>query len=65
MDSSYTHDVAAGRTRSSVRAQVVLMLGPVTVAAGLIWAFLQPDRLTLLHPRARASGGSCSSRSCS
>jgi hypothetical protein len=27
------------------------MLGPVTVAAGLIWAFLQPERLTLLHPR--------------
>ncbi len=50
MDSSYTHDVAAGRTRSSVRAQAVSMLGPVTVAAGLIWAFLQPERLTLLHP---------------
>ncbi len=51
MDSSYTHDVAAGRTRNSVRAQAVLMLGPVTVAAGLIWAFFQPERLTLLHPR--------------
>jgi hypothetical protein len=50
VDSSYTHDVATGRTRSSVRAQAVLMLGPVTVAAGLIWAFLQPERLTLLHP---------------
>jgi hypothetical protein len=50
VDSSYTHDVAAGRTGNSVRAQAVLMLGPVTVAAGLIWAFLQPERLTLLHP---------------
>jgi hypothetical protein len=26
------------------------LLGPVTVAGGLIWAFLQPERLTLLHP---------------
>jgi hypothetical protein len=50
VDSSYTHDVTAGRTRNSVRAQAVSMLGPVTVAAGLIWAFLQPERLTLLHP---------------
>jgi hypothetical protein len=51
VDSSYTHDVTAGRTRNSARAQAVLMLGPVTLAAGLIWAFLQPERLTLLHPR--------------
>jgi hypothetical protein len=26
------------------------LLGPVTIAGGLIWAFLQPERLTLLHP---------------
>jgi hypothetical protein len=26
------------------------LLGPATVAGGLIWAFLQPERLTLLHP---------------
>ncbi len=51
MESSYTHDVAAERTRSSWRVQAVTMLGPVTVAAGLIWVFLQPYRLTLLHPR--------------
>jgi hypothetical protein len=31
--------------------QLVSLIGPVTVAAGLIWAFLQPGRLTLLHPR--------------
>jgi ABC-type polysaccharide/polyol phosphate export permease len=27
------------------------LLGPVTAATGLIWSFLQPSRLTLLHPR--------------
>ena len=51
MDSSYTRDVAAERTRYSWRVQTVSMLGPVTAAGGLIWAFLQPYRLTLLHPR--------------
>ncbi len=51
MDSSYAHDVRSERSRPSVRVQVVSALGPATVAAGLIWAFLQPARLTLLHPR--------------
>ena len=51
MDSSYVHDVPAERTRPSARVQAVSLLGPVTVAGGLIWAFLQPERLTLLHPR--------------
>lgn len=51
MESSYIHDVPAEHTRSSWRVQAVTMLGPVTVALGLIWVFLQPYRLTLLHPR--------------
>jgi hypothetical protein len=33
-----------------LRVQTVSLLGPVTAAGGLIWAFLQPYRLTLLHP---------------
>jgi hypothetical protein len=33
-----------------VRARVVLALGPVTAAAGVVWAVAQPWRLTLLHP---------------
>ena len=28
----------------------MLALGPVTVLAGVAWAFLQPWRLTMLHP---------------
>jgi hypothetical protein len=28
----------------------VSLLGPLTVAGGVIWAVLQPWRLTLLHP---------------
>ncbi|HET7571134.1 MAG TPA: hypothetical protein VFJ77_00530 [Gaiellaceae bacterium] len=33
-----------------LRARIVLALGPLTAAAGLVWAIVQPWRLTLLHP---------------
>jgi hypothetical protein len=38
----------------SVRARLVLLLGPVTVVGGIVWAVLQPWRLTLLHPHGQA-----------
>jgi hypothetical protein len=34
----------------ATRARLVSLLGPTVVAAGLIWAILQPARVTLLHP---------------
>jgi len=34
----------------SLRMRAVLALGPLTSAAGLGWAIVQPWRLTLLHP---------------
>ena len=37
--------------RRSVRARAVSALGPATMLAGVVWAFLQPYRVTLLHPR--------------
>jgi hypothetical protein len=37
--------------RRSARVRVVRTLGPLTVAAGIVWALLQPYRVTLLHPR--------------
>ena len=36
--------------RRSARARAVSALGPATMLAGVAWAFLQPYRLTLLHP---------------
>ncbi|HZQ63927.1 MAG TPA: hypothetical protein VFA66_01710 [Gaiellaceae bacterium] len=33
------------------RSLVLLSLGPATAVAGLVWAFVQPWRITLLHPR--------------
>ena len=32
------------------RARVVLALGPAVSIGGIVWALLQPERLTLLHP---------------
>jgi len=37
-------------TRRNLRVAVLSALGPVTIVAGLVWALLQPYRLTLLHP---------------
>jgi hypothetical protein len=34
----------------SARVRAVSTLGPLTVAAGFVWALLQPYRVTLLHP---------------
>jgi hypothetical protein len=34
-----------------IRARIISAIGPAVVAAGLIWAMLQPWRVTLLHPR--------------
>lgn len=33
------------------RALLVSLLGPLTMLAGVVWAILQPYRITLLHPR--------------
>ena len=44
-----TH-IRAGSGYSSLRARIVSLLGPVTVFGGVVWAIIQPYRLTLLHP---------------
>jgi hypothetical protein len=36
--------------RRSGRARLISALGPLTMAAGVAWGFLQPYRITLLHP---------------
>jgi hypothetical protein len=40
----------SGRRRSA-RAYTLSAVGPLTVTAGIVWALLQPYRLTILHPR--------------
>ena len=51
MENTFTRSTSAERTRrTTVRAKFVSLLGPATIAGGVIWAILQPARLTLLHP---------------
>jgi ABC-type polysaccharide/polyol phosphate export permease len=35
----------------TARMRIVSWIGPTVVAAGVVWAILQPDRVTLFHPR--------------
>jgi hypothetical protein len=42
-------ELEQARSRT-LRARVVLALGPATMVGGIAWAVLQPWRLTLLHP---------------
>lgn len=49
MSTQLISERAAERTRSA-RARAVALLGPLTMLGGVVWAFLQPYRLTLLHP---------------
>jgi hypothetical protein len=34
-----------------IRGHAISLVGPLVAAAGLVWAILQPNRITLLHPR--------------
>jgi hypothetical protein len=51
METPIVRHIPATAVTRSARARLVSLLGPTTVAAGLIWGILQPWRLTLLHPR--------------
>jgi hypothetical protein len=50
MNSTYASQASSDRARLS-RPQIVSLLGPIASTAGIVWALLQPYRLTLLHPR--------------
>ena len=50
MSSQLVRELPAERAYASTRARVISLLGPGTVVAGIVWAIIQPYRLTLLHP---------------
>ena len=51
MSTPAVRTIRASRTRRhDRRVQIVSFVGPVTAAAGVIWAILQPYRVTLFHP---------------
>jgi hypothetical protein len=49
MSTQLVSEHAAVRRRSA-RAWTITVLGPATMLGGVVWAFLQPYRITLLHP---------------
>jgi len=51
MNADLAHQLKARTARRSARALAVSAIGPVTIVGGLAWAFVQPYRITLLHPR--------------
>jgi hypothetical protein len=50
VESQLVRELPAEQARAGTRARVIAFLGPLTVAAGVVWAIVQPYRLTLLHP---------------
>jgi hypothetical protein len=46
-----TYVSTAAAQRRDLRVQAISLLGPLVSAAGIVWAILQPYRITLLHPR--------------
>ncbi len=51
METQLDAHVATRVGYSTTRARVIALLGPLTVVGGLVWAIVQPYRLTLLHPQ--------------
>ncbi len=49
MNAELVSELEVPRQRTA-RARFVSTLGPLTVLAGVIWAIVQPYRLTILHP---------------
>jgi hypothetical protein len=49
MSTQLIQERVATRSRTA-RARIIAVIGPLTMLAGVLWAFLQPYRLTILHP---------------
>ena len=43
-------DLTRSAVRRSLQTVFVLSLGPLCALGGVVWALLQPYRITLLHP---------------
>jgi hypothetical protein len=44
-------ELVAPLQRATTRARTMSALGPATALAGVVWALVPPERITLLHPR--------------
>jgi hypothetical protein len=50
MESPIVRGLSASRGFAISRALIISALGPLTALGGLVWAIVQPYRITLLHP---------------
>ena len=50
MNAELVTELEAPLQRATTRARVLSALGPATALAGVVWALVQPYRITLLHP---------------
>jgi hypothetical protein len=50
METPIVRHIPATDVARTARARAVALIGPATVASGVIWGILQPWRLTFLHP---------------
>ena len=50
MSADFAHELHERTNERTLRARVVLGLGPATMPVGVLWALVQPYRITLLHP---------------
>ena len=51
MNAELVTELEAPLQRTTVRARLVSALGPGAAFGGVVWAIVQPYRVTLLHPR--------------
>jgi hypothetical protein len=54
METPIVQPIPASAVAHSTRARAISLIGPTTIACGLIWGILQPHRLTILHPRGQS-----------
>ena len=50
MQSQIATRAPAVRTYRDYRTRIISALGPLTAFGGVLWAIVQPYRITLLHP---------------
>lgn len=50
MNAELVTELEAPLQRATTRARIMSVLGPATAFAGIVWALVQPYRITLLHP---------------
>lgn len=51
MNAELVSELEAPLQRTTARTRIMSAVGPATALAGVIWALVQPYRITLLHPR--------------